>query len=182
MKKIQKIIIMISVLLAPIFVFLFLKQFGINKFELPVYYQEGNPVAECEGAAQLHKLSTGAISENNIELPVLIYVASAQQSEFYSDLNNVLMKYPGIHLRALIFDGEVVHQEGRQALSLDSLAYLDFINCELILGEDHQLTQPIVNKFVLIDSERNIRGYYDCNNLDEIERLDVELDILLNYE
>ena len=91
------------------------------------------------------------------------------------------IKYPSVNIRELIFAGGVVHQEGRQSLSFDSLSYLHFINCELILGEDHLLKQPIVNKFVLIDSERNIRGYYDCSDLDDIERLDVELDILLNY-
>ena len=181
MKKTQKVIIIISVLLAPIFVFLFLKQFGTNKFELPVYYPDGNPVTECKDRGQQHKLSPEILSKNKIVLPVLIYVSSAQKNEFYSDLNNVLMKYPGVNLRVLIFSGGEVYQKGSQELSFDSLAFLDFINCELILGEDHQLKKPIVNKYVLIDSERNIRGYYDCSDLDDIERLDVELDILLNY-
>lgn len=181
MKKVQKVVIMISVLLAPIFVFLFLKKFGENEFELPVYYPEGNPIAACSGGVQQHKLSAEILSQSKIELPVLIYVSSAEQNEFYSDLNNVLEKYPGINLLSISTEGATVAQEGRESLSFDSLSYQNFINCELILGEDHQLKQAITNKYVLIDSERNIRGYYDCGDLDDIERLDVELDILLNY-
>lgn len=181
MRKTQKIIIIISVLLAPVFVFLFLKKFGQNEFELPVYYPEGNPIAKCSRGIQHHKFSLETLNKNNIELPVLIYVPAAQQNEYYSDLNNVLAKYPGVNLRALIIEGNSVHQEGRQSLRFDSLSLLNFINCELILGEDRYLKQPVTNKYVLIDGERNIRGYYDCTDLEEIERLDVELDILLNY-
>lgn len=181
MKKTQKVIIIISVLLSPVLVFLFLKKYGDNKFELPVYYPEGNPIAECSRATQQHKLSLETLSKYDIELPVLIYVPAAQQNEYYSDLNNVLAKYPGVNLWALIIEGRSALQDERQVFSIDSLSYRQFINCELILGEDHYLNQPISNKYVLVDSEKYIRGYYDCSDLDDIERLDVELDILLNY-
>ena len=72
-------------LLAPVFVFLFLKEYGDNKFELPVLYTEGNPIAECRQGIQQHKLTPEILFENNVELPALIYVPTTQQNKFYSD-------------------------------------------------------------------------------------------------
>jgi protein SCO1/2 len=181
MKKIQKVIIMISVLLAPIFVFLFLKEFGTNKFELPVYYPEGNPIAECDRSDGPHKLSKEIIFNNDLKLPALFYLTSNEQSEYYSDLHNVLSKYPAVDIWALSTEKSVVAQERVKSLIVYSKDYSELINCELVLGEDHWLNEPLTNKYVLIDAQRRIRGYYECDNLDDIERLDVELDILLNY-
>jgi protein SCO1 len=181
MRKTQKVVIMISVLLAPIFVFLFLKKFGANEFELPIYYLEGNPITECSGGTQQHKISLEAINNYSIKLPVLFYVASSSQNEYYSDLNNVLEKYPKVNIRELSAADDKVSEGDKTSINLTPENFLHFINCELVLGENKPLTTAVVNKYVLIDTERRIRGYYLVDNLDEIERLDVELDILLNY-
>ena len=175
--------IMISVLLAPIFVFIFLKEYGSNKFELPVYYPEGNPITECDRGGEQHELTAEILFTNDIlRFPLLIYAPAKDQNKYYSDLNNVLSKYPNVKIRALLnTEGNVVVQDGIQSFSLGSEEYDKFINCELVLGEDLWLKEPITNKYVLIDSQRRIRGYYEVDNLDDIERLDVELDILLNY-
>jgi protein SCO1/2 len=181
MKKIQKVIIMISVLLAPIFVFLFLKEYGANQFELPVLYPEGNPIAECRKGVQQHTLTSESLSESNVELPALFYVPSTQQNKFYSDLNSVLGKHNRVSHYELILEDTTGLTVNSTSLSFTAEAYINFLNCELILGEDHLLKEPIVNKYVLVDDERRIRGYYNCTDLEDIERLDVELDILINY-
>ncbi len=181
MKKIQKVIIMISVLLAPIFVFLFLKEFGSNKFELAIYYPEGNPLAECDRSDRQLKISNEQLFTNNSSLPSLFYVPAKEQNEYYSDLNNVLSKYPSVGVWAIFIEDRVVAKEGVNWFSLIKQGGFEFINCVLVLGEDHWLKEPITNKYVLIDGQGRIRGYYECDNLDDIERLDVELDILLNY-
>lgn len=172
---------MISVLLAPIFVFLFLKEYGDNKFELPIYYPEGNPIAECDRSDGQPRHTKEIIFTNNINFPALFYLPSEEQNEYYSDLNNVLSKYPNIEIWGLIVDGSLIRSEGIRTFSLGLEEYNDFINCVLVLGEDYWLKEPITNKYVLIDSQIRIRGYYEVDNLEEIERLDVELDILLNY-
>ena len=181
MKKIQKVVIMIAVLMAPIFVFLFLKQFGANEFELPILYSEGNPIAECGKGSQQHKLTPEILFENNVDLPALFHVLSTQQNKFYSDLNSVLAKYNQVNHYELILKDTVHLLWNKSSITFTADNYINFINCELILGEDHKLKKPIVNKYVLVDDERRIRGYYNCSDLEEIERLDVELDILLNF-
>ena len=172
---------MISVLMAPIFVFLFLKKYGDNQFELPVLYPEGNPIAECGRGVLQHKLTPEILFENNVDLPALIHVPSTQQNKFYSDLNSVLAKHNQVNLYKLILKDTTHLLWNKSSITFTADKYINFLNCELILGEDHKLKEPIVNKYVLVDDERRIRGYYNCSELDDIERLDVELDILLNY-
>jgi protein SCO1 len=181
MRKTQKAIIMILVLLAPIFVFLFLKKFGTNEFELPIFYPEGNPITTCTGGTQQHKISRNTISNYSIKLPTLIYVASSEQNAYYSDLNNVLAKYPAVNVQAVFMVDSEVTKDEKSSIYLSQEKYLNFINCDLIFGEDKYMSTAIANKYVLIDTERRVRGYYLVDDLDEIERLDVELDILLNY-
>ena len=172
---------MISVLLAPIFVFLFLKEYGANKFDLPIYFPEGSPLAECDRIDGQSRHAADIMFTNNINLPSLFYLPSAEQNEYYSDLNNVLSKYPSLEVWGVIIEGSQILSEGIRTFSLGLEEYNDFINCELVLGEEEWLQEPITNKYVLIDGQRSIRGYYECDNLDDIERLDVELDILFNY-
>ena len=181
MRKTQKVVIMISVLLAPIFVFLFLKEYGSNKFDLPIYFPEGSPFAECDRIDGQSRHAADIMFTNNINLPALFYLPSAEQNEYYSDLNNVLSKYPSLEVWGVIIEGSLILSEGIRTFSLGLEEYNDFINCELVLGEEEWLQEPITNKYVLIDGQRSIRGYYECDNLDDIERLDVELDILFNY-
>lgn len=167
--------------MAPVFVFLFLKKYGTNQFELPIYYEDGNPLAECDRGGQVHELAIEILLENDIQTPVLFYIPAIQPNKYYSDLKNVLQKHSGVNLTSLIKKGSSDEQEGITSLILSPDNYLQFINCELILGEDRWLQAGIGNKYVLIDNMRRIRGYFDCTQLSEIERLDTELDILLNY-
>jgi len=180
MKRLNKIVIVSLVLLLPVLVYSFLKEYGSNQFDLPVYHKDGNPIAECNAASEQHRLTIEILFENNASPPLLIFIPDAVKNEYYSDLNNVLDKYPMIDVRALYIEGDSLI-EGLHYMGTSLTGYLNFINCELILGEDHWLNSGISNKYVLIDSSRKIRGYYDCTQLSEIERLDIELDILLNY-
>ena len=174
MRLAQKIIIIILVLLAPILVFLFLKQFGENEFSLPVYYEEGNPLKECNQSVNTHEVDLVTLQ---IEPPALISFYSATTNEFSSDMENVLSKYPMVHHRQ--FSRANLTMENN--IQLDSATYSQYLNCELIMGEDQFLSEEIPYKFVLVDREGKIRGYFLMNDLDDIERLDIELDILLNY-
>jgi protein SCO1 len=181
MKKTQKIVIMILVLLSPVLVLLFLKQFGSNKFDLPVYYQEGNPLTGCNDSAGPHKLTSAYISNNIIELPALFVVPGKDKNEYISDLDNVLIKYPNVKTYKVLEGENMPEEEGIFTLRYNSASFLKFVNCQLVLGEDQWLAKAIPYKYVLVDEDALIRGYFICNQLDEIERLDIELDILLNY-
>lgn len=163
MRKLIKIFVITVVLLLPVLVFLFLKQFGSNEFTLPVYYASGNPLEECRDTDAPHKVSNEFFFTYNLNRPLIAGVQVRENNEYQYDLLNVLEKYPSVQTFAI------------------SPNDLQTINCELIIGEDHYINEPIINKYVLIDSDGQIRGYFQLDDLDEIQKLDMELDILLNY-
>ncbi len=180
MKRVQKTVVLIVVLMAPVFVFLFLKRFGTNQFVLPVYYPEGNPVLACKDTLAPHRLTSVLLVNNIIKLPALFYVPGGELP-YYSDLENVLAKYPQVNIYS-VHRGEAPAAGSRVVpLGFIDESFLEFINCQLVLGENRWLNEAIPYKYVLADREARIRGYFSCTELDEIERLDTELDILLNY-
>lgn len=182
MKKTRKIIVLIVVLSAPIIVFLFLKKFGSNQFELPIYYSEGNPIASCNDSSQVqHKVDVAFIDKGSIQLPAIFVAAGQEKNEYYSDLKNVLSKYPEITTWEIARADVTKVNAEFNSIDLDETAYLNFINCELAVGEDKWVNDFTAYNYVLVDKEGRIRGYINSSTLKEIERLDTEVDILLNY-
>ena len=169
MRKFLKIFVITVVLLVPVIVFLFLKQFGSNEFALPIYYENGHPLKECYSDSRAHRVSPEFTNKYLKNTPVLVTFIGEVNNEFKYDLANVLSEYPEIKVRKINF-----------CCISDSTKH-KILNCELVLGEDRYIDEKVMNKYVLIDSARHIRGYFKVDELDEIERLDMELDILLNY-
>ena len=182
MKKTRKVIVLIVVLSAPIIVFLFLKKFGSNQFELPIYYSEGNPIARCNDSSQVqHKVDVAFIDKGSIQLPAIFVAAGQEENEHYSDLKNVLGKYPEINVWEIVKADVTEVNAKLNLVDLDKATYLNFINCELAVGEDNWVNEFTAFNYVLVDIDGRIRGYINTSTLKEIERLDTEVDILLNY-
>jgi hypothetical protein len=51
-------------------------------------------------------------------------------------------------------------------------------NCSLVFGQDTAISAPLFNQLVLVDAQKRIRGYYIGSDLDDMDRLDIEIDIL----
>ena len=168
-RKLIKVFVITVVLLLPVIVFLFLKQFGSNEFVLPVYYAEGHPFEECRTAESGHQLSAEFRSTFLKTSPVLIGFEGEHRNDFKYDLQNVLNNYPEIRVKKI------------NLCCVTDETKFKVLNCELVLGEERYISEPELNKYVLIDADYQIRGYFKIDELDEINRLDMELDILLNY-
>ena len=178
MKGLKKATVISVVLLLPVLVFLFLKKYGTNEFDLPIYYLEGSPLVECDHSPGPHTISTEFTSNYSLELPVLIHFESRSRNNYSSDLENVLQKYNEINNITFSQDSLI---QAANFVALASKDYLNVLNCELVMGEDRYLIKHIEHKYILIDSARQIRGYFKLSDLDDIQRLDMELDIVLNY-
>jgi hypothetical protein len=107
----------------------------------------------------------------------LVGFYTTASNEFSSDFENVMQKYPAIDLVQF----SVNNSMDQVNIQLDSAAYSNLLNCELVMGEDRFIEEAIPHKVVMIDVDGRIRGYFMLDDLEEIERLDIELDILLNY-
>jgi hypothetical protein len=147
-------------LFLPILVFVFLKMFGKNEFEVPLLYEQGVKVkpSGCTmnyGAPYI--VPDTIIHELTFSLKPLIVVNFASQSV---KLNNLMDA----------FDKDVALIEGDK-MNLTA-EHFNFIKTCALLTESP-------NNIVLIDNRHRIRGQYDGTDRDELDRLEAEMKIIL---
>lgn len=192
MNKVIKSIVLAFVLFSPAAVYLFLQGFGENKFDIPVYYQHGlDTLTGCGQVMHVGEYRVALPSELDPVIGdsegVLIDLQVASQKSMRSTKNNLLSylsKYqndPRIKTLALYsgdsLSGQFSDFPNLSYLSLSEQDLTIFAECKLVANPD-ELSG--LYPLVLIDKQRRIRGYYDPTDLEEIDRLNTEVYILLN--
>jgi hypothetical protein len=147
----KKFVYLSLAFLLPIGLFLFLKFFGKNEFSVPVFYESGAIVqpAGCDLKLAPYRIAPNIVAEAS--LPKVIVLRPPLDNVTRTRLNDTFAEKITIH-------------------ELDSL--LD--NKKKCIF----ITQSI-DSLVLLDDQNYIRGYYKAGNRDEMDRLVVELKILL---
>lgn len=152
MKK--KIVLLFLALLLPGLIFVFLKKFGKNEFAIPVYFE--NNVDSLNQACGTHYLQPYRIADSILENLVwqrkgatLLTIDAGPR-----DLNRITDRFG---------PGEL------QIIGLPEKS--NWRSCVFMI-------KPSSNA-VLMDGERRIRGYYSTHSRKEIDRLGLELEILL---
>ncbi len=157
----KKILYLFIALLLPVLIFLFLKYFGKNEFDIPVYYEKGvedSLTAKC-----------GVKIDQHYFVP-----DSAMSALKWNGRATLVIDINENELKTI---NELVEDEGFVNLSLFSLANLppeklgEFKKCVLFMRNPWNA--------VLIDNQKRIRGYYKIGHRDDMDRLEVELKILL---
>jgi hypothetical protein len=157
----KKIIFLFLALILPVLIFIFLRTFGKNEFNVPLIYAEG--VAEIPTGCDYkynapYVLADTIVNKLDPRGNSLIVVN-------YSDQEEALMQLvQRMNDRRL-----VIISSGDPDVTV--LQQNTFKNCALLLKEP--------NNVVVIDNQKQIRGYYDVNDRDELDRLQAELNILL---
>jgi hypothetical protein len=155
----MKKIILVLALLLPIGVFLFLGLFGKNEFSIPVYYENGvdSPLASCNRIYEApYQVSDSLLTSMGWKGSALLIVADSSRTV-------------QLGLRRL---NEELKSEVQTVFPVGEDEQLDQIySCDLLLQRPWTA--------VLVDDQRRIRGYYDPETREEVDRLIVELKILL---
>lgn len=158
----KKLVFLFLALLLPVCIFLFLKIFGKNEFDVAPLYEQG---------------VTGAHPLCNLTYPSP-YVLPDSVMKLISRGNDaplVLLNFSGAETVLQRVYDEVSENEVKtvqaQALALrdEELSFLK--NCVLLLKDPDDV--------VLIDDQKRIRGYYQGSSREEIDRLLIELSIIL---
>jgi len=157
----KKITYLLVALALPGLIFIFLKMFGKNHFDIPVYYKEGisDSLRECS-----------MVYHGQYTLPDSVLKAFAYKNDTAclfvegSEINNKDVA----QLRHSFGEGQlqIIALEGIEPNRLNQIQ-----RCVLFLKKPW--------KAVLVDKQKRIRGYYAFNSLEEIDRLKVEVEILL---
>ena len=145
----KKIILFVALPL-PVVVFLFLKFFGKNEFDVPVYWSDGINVSGCKPQTAPYILPDSALNAWGW--------TGTRATLIVLDENGIKNNLARV---SDLFD------EGDYA----TIKVSNVPGCLLLAGD--------TSKVVMIDDQKRIRGYYTPTNRKETDRLGVELRILL---
>jgi hypothetical protein len=182
--SIKKPILLFLALGLPVAVFVFLKYFGRNEFAVPVLFEAGieTPVG-CELFVYdvpysipdtiLTKFAWS--SSDSISLVVFSGRINAEHQEQSIQLDRIFTEFPTDNFKIIV-------------LSESSRAeQTEFKNVRLVLVDWQQessarscvfLLKPTDNT-VLLDSKKRIRGQYNITNREDVDRLIMEIKIVL---
>ncbi|MCH6200375.1 SCO family protein [Aquiflexum sp. LQ15W] len=210
-------LVLVCILLVPVVIFLFLKTFGNNQYDIPVFFQNGveDPFSECNMSdSGQHYIPDFILMDQNGQIrgrkemsekitivdffftscPSICPIMSTElervddafrnddEIQIYSvsidpeyDTPEVLSDYAERHMAT---PGKWFFLTGDKSL-IYYLARCGFI-LPTIDGEGQPEEFVHSDKFVLIDGQGRIRGYYSGTNREDVDKLILETKILLH--
>lgn len=197
----KKLSFLIFTLAIPVTVFLFLKYFGNNTFEVPILFESGIP--NCQDSSGPHRVpdfkyirgtemqQTSGQHSGFCVYGVLDTSGEEQLKESIVQLIRIQDAFfeTGSPHFALFIRGDPERKNDLEALCRDmgllqeNASYYypeehnlyDFIKCGIAMV---QYESDPLTKFVLVDPEKRIRGIYNYLDVKETDRLILELKIL----
>ena len=154
----KKVLFLFLALLLPVCIFLFLKIFGKNQFDVaPLHQEEVIAPTNCD----FHYTAPYVVVDSIMQL-----IRGRGEAQFY------LVNFSGDADVSGLIRSEIGDTSLRVLNGLRLAPEPRFLGtCILLLSPPSDL--------VLVDNEGNIRGHYQGSDLDERDRLVVELKILL---
>ncbi len=187
--------VLFLILILPFMVYLFLKIFGENKYEIPVFYENGITLSDCYRDQNNPFLvqDLEIFNEEPGKHPVLLEKASLifvysslnPSAEFcLNELSRLMQtKLSGFNLQVLALSDSKVPAVGNGIIFINgnTESIIRYVNCGLVMSQkpDTVITDNL-HWIVLVDSKKQIRGYYDSTDYEEYDRLAAEVDILVN--
>lgn len=150
----KKPILLFLALLLPACIFIFLKKFGKNEFDVPAFYQTEKPQAP-DGCSFTY--SAPFLVSDTLMSKLRSSGAKAFYLVVYADLQNL---------------SRVAEQYNDEVKLMDLRSTTNEIKSCAFLMKEYQ-------DVILIDDKAKIRGYYTSTDREEVDRLLLELDILL---
>ena len=197
----KKILFLVFTLAIPVAIFLFLKIFGNNEFEVPILFENGIP--ECENSSSPHSvpefnymgendknissnelegyLVFGILSEQSIdELKGKIIELARIQDAFYETGSPTFVLVTDEKMKLKEAFAQLAHEvglaiENYEIANMHHEDFMDFQQCGIALVD---LESRHADKLVLVDPNRNIRGIYHTYELEQTDQLILELKIL----
>lgn len=188
MNKLIKGVLLFIALILPVLIFVFLKMFGKNQFDIPIFnHTEISDGANCDDIALPHTVkeikgtlgSMMSMSVANIYHVMPNGISTAELKGLMVAKDRLTGNDVAIYSIAVL-DSLNNIKELRQTYQIGGIWELhemlihkltENINCQLMITGNKSL--------VLVDKEGKIRGYYDGKDEEEIDRLILESKILL---
>jgi len=187
-----------------VLIYLFLQRFGENRYQVTLYYQQGitDPLTDCGSLLQPHQIqqmpttdlksAAFEIDQLNGQITVVSFLDQKcpRHQPVLDEVARVCNKYrddqrvKGITLALHDQPNPALYQQRAAAYNLrsDNWNVLNWdsstnsvVNCAFNLPVDCTTSLTLV----LVDGSRQIRGYYQADDIEEVDRLITEIEILL---
>ena len=172
----KKFLYLFLALALPGLIFLFLKKFGKNEFQVQTYFEEGlKPDSVCSVSSPApYQVPDSIVRKIGFEVPMAIRVAIVYPfvKDDLTEVGRIKSKYAQDSVEILIISGVPNNPKSEIPIT-----FLDFNNFGNLVWCWLRVAEPF--SVVVLDKENKIRGYYDGSKRDEMDRLDMELSILL---
>jgi hypothetical protein len=171
----SKSILLFLALVLPVLVFVFLRFFGKNQFKIPVYYEldDGSLPQDCGSAYSfpyaVPKDSVVA-NTNGYVIFFLEGLSAVEKEESRFQLTRIANEVTRPVPLIFISTDSYLPGSGNQVVMIDSASYQRKKQCVYLCRQ---------NRLVLVDKDQRIRGYYKDASSKEVDRLIMELMILL---
>ena len=196
----KKFIFLLFVLVIPASLFVFLKYFGTNTFEVPYLFEEGIP--DCQNSLSPHRVSDfeyiGETEKQEIsdQQQFIVYgVIDVSKPEQNKELIVEMVRIQDAFFEIespyfiIFIKGNPDQQNAVESLCREmglaptgsSIVYVeysqlyDFLKCEIALIDED--SEEFTN-LVLVDPDKRIRGIYNARDIKQTDRLILELKIL----
>lgn len=174
MKKYIKIALLLITLAIPVAIFMFLRTFGENKFNIPLFYENGveQPIGNCSAGEGQFLVADSIVNSGR---PTLILFFKEGYGLDQMTVNNHYQRLHdlyGDHMPEIIIYTTSIN-DGHPEYDVRRVSDEEFVtlmHCGLVTDKQ--------NHYILVDAKGRIRGYYDTT-LEEMDRLVVEIKILL---
>ncbi len=209
-------LVLLCILMVPIMIFVFLKTFGVNQYDIPILFQEGveDPLRDCdfEGTGQ-HRIpeftfvsqDSEKIGRSEMEDKITIVdffftscpsICPIMSTEM-ERVDDVFRDEERVQIYSISIDPEydnpdVLQKYAERHNASDSWHFLtgnksetyNLARCGFIIPaiDGQGVPEDFIHsdKFVLIDEEGRIRGYYSGTNREDVDLLILEIKILLH--
>jgi hypothetical protein len=172
----KKFLYLFLALALPGLIFVFLKQFGKNEFSIPVYFEEG---IRSDSVCSMNSNGTYSVQDSilakvglNKGAPAKLVIIYPFINDDLSEISRVREKYNSSRVDVRILSGIPNNPD-----SVIPKVFLDYKEFGSIVHCAFRVREPW--SVVLLDQQNRIRGFYDGARRDEMDRLDMELSILL---
>ncbi|SMG49078.1 hypothetical protein SAMN05661096_03556 [Marivirga sericea] len=208
MKK-TKILILLITLSFPVILYLFLRSYGENEFALPVFFENEDKLYCNDSIVEKSSVIFSDLNQRDsfkiedvyqVDFKVVHFpnLQDSQIQTIKNELNRVFNTFNDLSLNvlSLIAVGEEETNvnyksflaEDRAKTYLYSESHTDWlVNCLFGFpteewGSKHpsEETFLVENTLVLLDEDNKIRGYYDGYETKEVDRLILEIRVLLS--
>lgn len=210
-------LVLLCILMIPVLIILFLRTFGSNQYDIPIFYQDGveNPFKECDVVesgqhyipdfvfTNQDRESIGRLEmEEKITVVDFFFTSCPSICPIMSTemerVDGAFRSESSVQIFSISIDPEFDTPEvlasyaERHGATPGKWHFLtgekdkiyDLARCGFILPtlDGLGVAEDFVHsdKFVLVDGLGRIRGYYSGTNRDEVDRLIVEIKILLH--